>query len=163
MRMTGSLAEIETSYIYRIASVAALGGLLFGFDTAIINGALLFLKRQFGWKDWQTEIAASSVLVGCIAGSSIAGWLSDRYGRRSILVLSAAIFTVSSLATAMPNDLASFAMARLAAGIAIGIASMLAPLYIAEISPGAIRGRLVSLNQLAVMLGILISYIIGWG
>ncbi len=153
----------SSGYIFRIASVAALGGLLFGFDTAIINGAILFLKRQFGWSDFQTEAAASSLLVGCIIGSGAAGWLSDRYGRRSILLTSAAIFGLSSLATALPNNLTEFVIARLIAGLAIGIASMLAPLYIAEVSPEAIRGRLVSLNQLAIVLGILISYLTGWG
>lgn len=148
---------------YRIASVAALGGLLFGFDTAIINGALIFLKRHFAWGDIETEIAASSLLVGCILGSSFAGVLSDRYGRRSILLVSASIFAVSSLATALPNNLPLFVIARLIAGTAIGIASMLAPLYIAEIAPETIRGRLASLNQLAIVLGILISYLVGWG
>ncbi|HEX4168091.1 MAG TPA: sugar porter family MFS transporter [Bryobacteraceae bacterium] len=153
----------STAYTYRIASVAALGGLLFGFDTAIINGAILFLKRQFAWSEVQTETAASSLLVGCILGSSVAGWLSDRYGRRSILLASAAIFAVSSLATALPNSLLEFVLARLVAGVAIGIASMLAPLYIAEVSPEGSRGQLVSLNQLAIVIGILISYLTGWG
>ena len=156
-------ASKSSAYTYRIASVAALGGLLFGFDTAIINGAILFLKRQFHWSELETEAAASSLLVGCILGSSVAGWLSDRYGRRTMLLASAAIFAVSSLATALPNTLLEFVCARLVAGVAIGIASMLAPLYIAEVSPEAIRGRLISLNQLAIVLGILISYLTGWG
>lgn len=142
--------------------MAALGGLLFGFDTAIINGAIVFLKRQFQWSDLQTEVAASSLLVGCILGSSIAGWLSDRLGRKRVLLLSAAIFALSSVVTAIANSLSQFSIARLVAGSAIGIASMLVPLYIAEISPENIRGRLVSLNQLAIMLGILFSYLTGW-
>jgi sugar porter (SP) family MFS transporter len=142
--------------------VAALGGLLFGFDTAIINGAIVFLKRQFGWNDWQTELAASSLLAGCILGASIAGSLSDKHGRRRVLLLSAAIFALSSIATALPNGLALFAFARLIGGVAIGIASTLAPLYIAEVAPETIRGQLVSMNQLAITLGILISYLTGW-
>jgi sugar porter (SP) family MFS transporter len=150
------------AYTYRIASVAALGGLLFGFDTAIINGAIVFLRLQFRWTELQTEIAASSLLVGCIFGASFAGWLSDRYGRRRVLLLSAATFAISSLVTAIANDLFQFGAARIAAGTAIGIASMLAPLYIAEISPDRIRGRLISLNQLAIVLGILLSYLAGW-
>jgi sugar porter (SP) family MFS transporter len=142
--------------------VAALGGLLFGFDTAIINGAIVFLKQQFQWSDFETEMAASSLLVGCILGSSVAGWMSDRLGRKRVLLIAAAIFAVSSLVTAIANSLTQFSIARLVAGTAIGIASMLAPLYIAEISPEGIRGRLVSLNQLAIMFGILLSYVTGW-
>ncbi|HXE13125.1 MAG TPA: sugar porter family MFS transporter [Bryobacteraceae bacterium] len=151
------------TYVYRIASVAALGGLLFGYDTAIINGAIVFLKQQFHWNDWETELAASSLLAGCIVGSAIAGSLSDRYGRRRILLLSAAIFAISAIATALPHSLVPFACARLAGGVAIGIASMLAPLYIAEVAPEAIRGQLVSMNQLAITIGILVSYLVGWG
>ncbi|HYW46395.1 MAG TPA: sugar porter family MFS transporter [Bryobacteraceae bacterium] len=149
-------------YTYRIAAVAALGGLLFGFDTAIINGAIVFLKRQFAWTEVQTEVAASSLLLGCVLGASLAGALSDWLGRRRLLLAAAALFGLSSLATAIPHTLAQFCAARIAAGLAIGVASMLCPLYIAEISPAAIRGRLVSLNQLAIVSGILISYLIGW-
>jgi sugar porter (SP) family MFS transporter len=149
-------------YTYRISSVAALGGFLFGFDTAIINGAIFFLRRQFRWTDFQTEVAAGSLLVGCAVGASVAGTLSDRFGRRKILLLAALIFAVSSIATAVPNALAQFCAARLVAGVAIGIASMVSPLYIAEASPAAMRGRLVSLNQLAIVLGILVSYLAGW-
>ncbi|HVT94903.1 MAG TPA: sugar porter family MFS transporter [Bryobacteraceae bacterium] len=155
-------AGAANRYTYRIASVAALGGLLFGFDTAIINGAIVFLRRQFVWSDFETEIAASSLLVGCVAGAGFAGALSDRYGRRRMLLAAAGIFALSSVAAALPNSLAEFAAARTIAGAAIGVASMLAPLYIAEVSPESIRGRLVSLNQLAIMLGILLSYVAGW-
>lgn len=149
-------------YTYRIASVAALGGLLFGFDTAIINGAIIFLKRQFHWTEVQTEIAASSLLFGCVLGASIAGALSDRFGRRRILSAAAALFALSSLVTALPNTLVQFCAARIVAGVAIGVASMLSPLYIAEISPASIRGFLVGLNQFAIVMGILVSYLVGW-
>lgn len=149
-------------YIYRISLVAALGGLLFGFDTAIINGAIVFLKRQFALSEVQTEIAASALLVGCVLGVSLAGSLSDRLGRRKLLLASAAIFGLSSVATALPRNLTELTAARLVAGIAIGIASMVAPLYIAEVSPARMRGRLVSLNQFAIVTGILISYVVGW-
>ncbi len=155
--------QAHTAFTYRIASVAALGGLLFGFDTAIINGAIILLKQQFQWTEFQIEIAASSLLAGCILGSAIAGALSDAFGRKRILLLSAAIFALSSLATAVPRNLWEFTAARFIGGIAIGIASLLAPLYIAEISPESIRGRLVSLNQFAIVLGILLSYLTGWG
>jgi sugar porter (SP) family MFS transporter len=159
----GGLTHVGHGFIYRVVSVAALGGLLFGFDTAVINGALFFLRKNFRWTDFETEIAASSLLVGCILGSSIAGHLSDRYGRRSILRMSAAIFAISSIATALPENLLQFSVARLVAGTAIGIASMLAPLYIAEISPQSMRGRLVSTNQLTIVAGILIAYLTSWG
>lgn len=150
------------AYTYQISLVAAIGGLLFGFDTAIINGAIVFLRRQFAWTELQTEIAASSLLLGCVAGVSVAGALSDWLGRRRLLFGAATLFALSSLATAIPSNLQQFCAARLAAGVAIGMASMLAPLYIAEIAPAAIRGRLVSLNQLAIVSGILISYVAGW-
>lgn len=150
------------AYTYCIASVAALGGLLFGYDTAIINGAIVFLKKQFGWTALQTEIAASSLLLGCVLGASVAGALSDRLGRRRLLAASAGLFALSSLGAALPKTLQQFCAARLVAGVAIGIASMLSPLYIAEVAPAAIRGLLVSLNQLAIVSGILISYLIGW-
>jgi sugar porter (SP) family MFS transporter len=150
------------SYSYRIASVTALSGFLFGFDTAIINGAIVFLRRQFRWTEIETEFAAGSLLAGCALGAGVAGALSDRFGRKIVLLLSAVIFALSSVATALPNGLGGFVAARVVAGVGIGIASMLAPLYIAEVSPAAIRGRLVSMNQLAIVLGILISYLVGW-
>ncbi len=160
--IAGGRGLASGAYAYRISSVAAIGGLLFGFDTAIINGAIVFLKRQFAWTEVQTEIAASSLLFGCVLGVSAAGALSDWLGRRRLLVWSATLFAISSLATALPNSLWQFCAARVVAGMAIGMASMLAPLYIAEISPAAIRGRLVSLNQMAIVSGILISYLVGW-
>jgi sugar porter (SP) family MFS transporter len=149
-------------YAYRIATVAAAAGLLFGFDIAVINGALVFLRAQFALSEVQTEIAAGALLLGCAAGASLAGSLSDWLGRRRILVVAAALFAVSSLAAALPRDLAQFIAARLAAGIATGIASMLAPLYIAENSPPRIRGRLVTFNQMAIVTGILIAYLVNW-
>ena len=103
-------------YTYRIAVVAALGGLLFGFDTAIINGAIVFLKRQFAWSEVQTEVAASSLLLGCVLGASVAGALSDWLGRRRLMLAAAALFGLSSLATAIPNSLGQFCAARIVAG-----------------------------------------------
>lgn len=149
----------SAGYVYLIAAVAALGGLLFGFDTAIINGALVFLKKDFNLTDSQTELAASSILFGAVAGAALAGWLTDRYGRRRLLFGAAALFTVSALAAAVPRTLTEFVLARLAGGLAIGVASLLVPLYIAEIAPARIRGRLVTLNQLAIVSGILLAYV----
>jgi SP family arabinose:H+ symporter-like MFS transporter len=149
-------------HAYRIATVAAAAGLLFGFDIAVINGALVFLRAEFTLSELQTAIAAGALLLGCALGASAAGPLSDRAGRRRILILSAVLFALSALGAALPRNLGEFIVARLAGGVATGIASMLAPLYIAENSPSAIRGRLVTFNQMAIVTGILIAYAINW-
>ncbi len=149
-------------YLYLPAAVAAIGGLLFGFDTAVINGAIVFLKGQFGLTDSQTEIAASSLLLGCVVGASLAAFTSDRFGRKRVLLAAAALFTISSLGSALPRDLVQFVIARVIGGLAIGIASTLSPLYIAEISPARSRGLMVSLNQLAIVIGILLSYSVNY-
>src|ERR1700690_1435467 len=148
----------SSRYVYLPAAVAAIGGLLFGFDTAVINGAIVFLKSQFGLTDAQTEIAASSLFLGCVVGASLAAFTSDRFGRKRVLIAAAALFTLSSLGSALPNNLTQFVIARVIGGLAIGIASSLSPLYIAEISPAKTRGLMVSLNQLAIVVGILLSY-----
>src|SRR5215831_52069 len=148
--------------VYLPAMVAAIGGLLFGFDTAVINGAIVFIKQQFALSDSQTEIAASSLLLGCVIGASIAAFTSDRFGRKRVLLGAAALFTLSSVGTALPRDLLEFSAARLMGGIAIGIASTLSPLYIAEIAPAQKRGLLVSLNQLAIVSGTLLSYSVNY-
>jgi len=162
-----SVASIESRQgsrrsTYLAAMVAAIGGLLFGFDTAVINGAIVFIKRQFGLSDTQTEIAASSLLLGCVVGASVAAFTSDRFGRKRVLLAAAALFTLSSIAAALPRDLIEFAVARLLGGVAIGIASTLSPLYIAEIAPAQQRGSLVCLNQLAIVAGILLSYSVNY-
>jgi sugar porter (SP) family MFS transporter len=156
------LQEGSARSVYPPAMVAAIGGLLFGFDTAVINGAIVFIKQQFGLSDSQTEIAAGSLLLGCVVGASIAALTSDRFGRKRVLLGAAALFTLSSIGTALPRDLIEFSVARLLGGIAIGIASTLSPLYIAEISPAKKRGLLVSLNQLAIVTGILLSYSVNY-
>lgn len=155
-------AGINSGYAYMVCAIAALAGLLFGFDIAVINGALVFLRDQFHLSDFATELAASSLLAGCIAGALIAGWLSDRYGRKNVLAASALLFAVSSIGAAIPRTFIEFGIARFIGGIAIGIASMLAPLYMAEVSPARIRGRLVSLNQMAIVSGILLAYLVNW-
>ena len=153
---------INRPYVYAVSMVAAMAGFLFGFDIAVINGAILFLRQQFRLTEWQTEFAASALLIGCVGGASIAGWLSDRFGRRRILILSALLFAASSLGAALPATLDQFAAARFLGGVAIGVASVLAPLYIAEVAPPHIRGRLVSLNQMAIVTGILVAYLVNW-
>ncbi len=154
--------ERHPAYVYLVSVVAALGGFLFGFDTAVINGALVFLKKQFALSDLQTEAAATSLLFGCIAGAAIAGWLSDRFGRRRILMGAASLFVVSAVGAALPRVLSEFVAARFLGGVAIGVASTLSPIYIAEIAPARARGRLVTLNQMAIVSGILLAFLISW-
>lgn len=153
---------MSTRYAYLIAAVAAISGLLFGFDTAVINGALIFLRAELALTTRGTELATSSLLVGCALGAGVAGWLTDRLGRKRILIVSALLFAASAVGAALPRDLAEFVAARLVGGLAIGVASVLAPLYIAEIAPRSIRGRLVSLNQMAIVSGILLAYFVNW-
>ena len=152
---TGSLM-----YLMLLTVVAALGGLLFGYDTAVISGAVGFLQSHFhlgaGLKGW----AASSALIGCIVGAMFGGPLSDRYGRKKMLLLCAVLFALSGLASALPRTLTQFVWARFAGGFAIGSVSVLSPLYIAEIAPERMRGRLVSLYQLAIVVGILVVFLV---
>jgi len=149
-------------YVYLLASVAALGGLLFGYDTAVIAGAIDFLEVHFSLSDWSKGWAVSNVLVGCMIGAAIAGTLSDRFGRKRVLLLSAVLFAVSAIGSALPRSLTEFVVARMLGGFGVGMASMLSPLYIAEVAPARIRGRLVSLNQIAIITGMLIVSIVNW-
>jgi sugar porter (SP) family MFS transporter len=149
-------------YTLLIAIVGASAGLLFGFDIAVINGAMVFVRQQFALSNIQTEIAASSLLAGCVIGASLAGFLSDSFGRRKVLLGAAALFALSSLGTALPHRLGEFVLARMLAGLATGTASLLAPLYIAEVSPARVRGRLVALDQLSIVAGVLGAYIINY-
>lgn len=158
----GPSAEVHRSYVWMVASVAAISGFLFGFDTAVINGALVFLRRQFALNNFLTEIAASSLLLGCLIGAASAGVFSDRLGRRRSLMGAALLFTVSAIGSAAANNLTVFSLARLAGGLAIGLASALTPVYISEVAPRSSRGQLVSLNQLAIVIGILVAYLTNW-
>ena len=151
-------------YLFLIAVISAMGGLLFGYDWVVIGGAKPFYEQYFdiagnpalqGW-------AMSSALIGCLVGALIAGKFSDRFGRKPILILAAALFTLTSLGTGAANSFALFNVFRLIGGFAIGIASSLSPMYIAEIAPAKIRGRFVSINQLTVVLGILVSQVVNW-
>ena len=146
-----------------IAATAALGGLLFGYDTGVISGALLFLGKAFHLSHLMLGVVTSIALAGAAGGAACAGLLADRIGRRPILLLTAAIFVAGAIASAAAPDLATLLAGRLLVGIGIGGASMLTPLYLAEIAPARERGALVSFNQLAVTLGILVSYLVGYG
>lgn len=154
----------NNSFILGITLVAAMGGLLFGYDWVVIGGAKPFYERFFaitgspflqGW-------AMSSALIGCLAGALGAGFLSDRSGRKKPLILAATLFTIAAIGTGAVNDFTWFVVFRLLGGLGIGMASAISPLYIAEISPAALRGRLVSVNQLAIVIGILSAQLVNY-
>ncbi len=152
----------STAYVLLLTSVAALGGLLFGYDTAVIAGTIDFLKIRFQlnafWEGW----AVSNVLVGCMIGAAVAGSLSDRFGRKKVLIFSAVLFAVSAVGSALPRSLFELVLARFVGGLAVGTASVVSPLYIAEVSPARMRGRLVSLNQIAIITGMLVVSVVNW-
>jgi sugar porter (SP) family MFS transporter len=149
--------------VWAIALIAALGGLLFGYDWVVIGGARQFFEVYFhltsassiGW-------ANSCALVGCFVGSLVAGSLGDRYGRKPVLLASAVLFAASSILTGWASSFALFILWRIVGGVAIGLSSNISPLYIAEVSPASHRGRLVSLNQFAIVIGILLAQIVNW-
>lgn len=145
-------------FVYLITAVAALGGLLFGYDTAVISGAIGFLRTKFELSDAMTGWAASSAIVGCIFGAMFAGYLSDKWGRKTVLMITAVLFAVSAIGSALPENLLQFGIFRFIGGMGIGAASMVSPLYITEVSPARIRGKLVSYYQLAIVIGILIVF-----
>jgi len=140
--------------------VAALGGLLFGYDTAVISGTVGFLRAKFSLNPHQVGWAAASVLLGCMAGAVLAGPLSDRVGRKKTLLLSALLFLVSAVGSVLPQNLDQLVIARMIGGVGVGMASLLSPMYIAEIAPPRIRGRLVSINQFTIIFGMLVVYFV---
>lgn len=144
--------------VYLAAALSALGGLLFGYDIGVISGAILFIKNDFALSPGLQEIVVSSVLLGALIGALAGGILADRIGRRRLLIVTAAVFGVGAIGAAVAPDVALLLVARVVAGAAIGTASFVTPLYISEIAPLAIRGRLVSINQVALTSGIVISY-----
>ena len=149
-------------FLYFICAVSAMGGLLFGYDWVVIGGAKPFYELYFGISDspLMQGVAMTTALVGCLAGAMLAGVAADRYGRKPLLMVSAVLFTVSAIATGLFNDFTLFNIARFIGGVGIGVASALAPMYIAEVSPAEIRGRMVSLNQMTIVLGILSAQIV---
>ena len=145
-------------YINTIAVIASLGGFLFGYDTAVISGTIKYVTLQFGLDAVHQGWYVSSALVGSILGVSVSGILSDKYGRKKILILAAVLFSISAVGCVFADGFADLVVYRLIAGLGIGVASMLSPLYISEISPSRQRGRLVALYQFAITVGILCSY-----
>ena len=149
-------------FLYFICAVSAMGGLLFGYDWVVIGGAKPFYELYFGISDSPLlqGVAMSTALVGCLIGAMVAGAAADKYGRKPLLIVAAVLFTVSAIATGLFNDFTLFNIARFIGGVGIGVASALSPMYIAEVSPTEIRGRMVSLNQMTIVLGILAAQVV---
>lgn len=150
------------AFLALVCFVASLGGLLFGFDTAVISGTFTMVKACFNLGDIEVGWFASSALVGAIIGALFSGMLSDKYGRKPVLILAAFLFFISAFGSAIPDTFTFLVIARLVGGLGVGMASVLAPMYISEFSPPDIRGRLVALYQLAIVTGILLAYYSNW-
>lgn len=156
-------AEYNLGYVWLISIVAAMGGLLFGWDWVVIGGAKPFFQRYFQLTtEAQIGWANSCALIGCLLGAMTAGVLSDRFGRKRLLILAALLFAVTSLGNALAGNFTVFIAWRIFGGVAIGLASNLSPMYIAEIAPAQIRGKLVAINQLTIVVGILLAQYINW-
>lgn len=152
------------TYIYFVCLVGAFGGLLFGYDWVVIGGAKPFYEAYFNIADSASDqgLAMTIALIGCMAGAMTVGWLADRIGRKKLLSISAIIFLLSALATGAVSTFHTFLIARFFGGVGIGLASGLSPMYIAEVAPADIRGRMVSLNQMMIVIGILAAQIVNW-
>ncbi|TSA32564.1 MAG: MFS transporter [Verrucomicrobiaceae bacterium] len=156
-------ADYNLGYVWLISLVAAMGGLLFGWDWVVIGGAKPFFQRYFELtSEAQIGWANSCALIGCLFGALAAGVLSDKFGRKRLLMLAALLFAVTSIGNALAGDFTLFIAWRMLGGVAIGLASSLSPMYIAEVAPAQIRGRLVSLNQLTIVVGVLLAQFINW-
>lgn len=149
--------EYDTGRALLLATVAALGGFLFGFDTAVINGAVTAVRDQFAMGPFLTGFTVSSALLGCVVGAYGAGWLADRQGRIKVMVLAAVLFFISAIGSGLAFSPLDLIFWRVIGGLGVGAASVIAPAYIAEISPASIRGRMGSLQQLAIVTGIFIA------
>jgi len=158
-------ANYNMAFIWLVCIVAAMGGLLFGYDWVVIGGAKPFYEPYFGISDatpFLRGLAQSSALFGCLVGAVLSGIISDKSGRKRLLILSGLLFTVSAVGTAFARNFLFFNAFRIIGGIGIGLASNLSPMYIAEISPARMRGRFVSINQLTIVIGILAAQIVNW-
>ena len=146
--------EGNRGYVYLISLVAAMGGFLFGYDLSIISGAIIFLKSEFGLSPGSEAFAIGIATIGCMVGPIAGMWLADsKFGRKWSLMLAAQLFLVGAIGTALPRDMIQFNLFRIVGGVGVGLASVISPMYIAEVSPPRIRGRLVTLNQLAIVVG----------
>jgi len=156
------VTETLNPFVVASAAVAALGGFLFGFDTGIISGALLFIKQEFGLSANLQQLVVGSLLLAAVVGALLGGPISDVWGRKRTLILAALIFGVGALVASFSPNLAVLVVARVLLGLAIGIASMIVPVYIAEIAPPRVRGALVSLQQFMITVGIMVSYLVSY-
>ena len=147
-------------FVIIAAIITAIGGLLFGYDTGVISGALLFIRHAFVLSSTAQEITVSAVLIGAVLGAGISGFLADKYGRKIMIISASIIFGLGAVFSALSPNVYTLITSRIVVGIAIGMASFIVPLYIAEVAPVDIRGALVSLNQLAVTIGIVVSYLV---
>jgi sugar porter (SP) family MFS transporter len=156
-------AEYDLAYIWRVSVVVALGGLLFGYDWVVIGGAKLFFESHFHVANAaQSGWVNSCALLGCLVGALVAGALSDKFGRKRLLILAAFLFALTSLGNALAPNFSIFVAWRMLGGVAIGLASNLSPMYIAEIAPSQMRGKLVSINQLTIVIGVLLAQVVNW-
>lgn len=150
----------QHSYVYYVSSVAALGGLLFGYDTAVIAGTVEFLQKRFALSDLALGWTVSSALVGCVFGALLSGGIGDRIGRKRSLLVCAVLFFVSAVWSGIASSAGELVLARIVGGVGVGLASMMAPVYIAEVSPARMRGSLTTLNQIAVLVGMVLVYLV---
>lgn len=156
-------ANYNLGYVWLISCVAAMGGLLFGWDWVVVGGAKPFFQRYFDLtSEAQIGWANSCALIGCLVGSLAAGALSDKLGRKRLLILAALIFAVTSVGNGLAHNFTVFIVWRMLGGVAIGLASSLSPMYIAEVAPAQMRGKLVSINQLTIVVGVLAAQLINW-
>ena len=157
----GAATEIN-GFVYAAVGIAALGGLLFGYDTGVVSGAILFVKTEFSLSPMMEELVVSAVLLGAVVGAGAGGALTGRFGRRTLIILAGVIFTLSAIATAWAPNVGWLIGARVASGIGIGVASFISPMYIAELVPAKVRGSLVAVNMLAITTGIVVAYLVDY-
>ena len=150
--------KINFKYLLTISLVTALGGLLFGFDISVISGTIPFIQKVFDLNETMKGWVVSSALIGCILGASFSGRLGDKFGRKNVLLVVSILFAISAIGSGVANSIPTFVFYRIIGGIAVGGASVLAPMYIAEVSPAQVRGRMVSINQLTIVIGISLAY-----
>ncbi len=159
----GKEAQAGRFYVYAISFGAAVGGFLFGYDLAVVGGAQLLLEKYFSLTAAGLGWATSSALLGCAAGPLVAGFMADRLGRKNTLIAGSLLLAVSAIGTSLPEDISTYNFFRIIGGIGVGITSIVSPMYIAEIAPARMRGALITINQLAIVLGCLVSYIVAQG